>query len=252
MPSKKDAQIDFGFQTVPVEDKQKLVGQVFDSVADNYDLMNDVMSFGMHRLWKRSFISSARIQPGQQVLDLASGTGDIAGAIAKKLQGDGLVIASDINLNMLNKGRERLMDEMSLDNLRFVVANAQALPFSDEQFDLVTIAFGLRNVTDKQLALQEMRRVLKVGGHCLVMDFSEANTAGLKSVYDAYSFKLIPKMGEWIAKDRESYQYLVESIRKHPNQAALKAMLETAGFACCKVQNLSGGIVAIHSGVRID
>lgn len=245
-------QVDFGYQRVDADQKAKLVDGVFHAVADRYDLMNDVMSLGMHRLWKAKFVSDVRVRPGQTILDLASGTGDIAKALVKRLRGQGQIVASDINLSMLSNGRRRLMDSIALNGLEFVVADAQNLPFASEQFDAVTMAFGLRNVTDQPAALKEMLRVLKLGGRALVMDFSRPTFGSLRAIYDAYSFNIIPKMGEYIGRDRAAYQYLVESIRKHPDQAKLRAMFEAVGFDCCQVQNLSGGIVAIHTGVKVS
>ena len=243
----------FGYRDVPVAEKQKLVGKVFTSVAAKYDLMNDLMSFGVHRLWKRHFTAIAGVRAGDRVLDLAGGTGDIAALLHAEVTRaeSGEIVLGDINAAMLRVGRDRLTDRGLVRGLRYVQMNAQALPFADKTFDVVTIAFGLRNVTDKQLALEEMRRVLKVGGKALILEFSEVRQDWLKPLYDFHSFKVLPRLGRLFAGDPDSYQYLAESIRKHPNQETLKGMLEQAGFARVEVRNLSAGIVAIHRGYRI-
>jgi len=241
----------FGYRDVPVAEKQKLVGQVFTSVAQKYDLMNDLMSFGIHRLWKRHFVSIAGIRPGDRVLDLAGGTGDIAALLLPKVGAEGQVVLGDINAAMLGVGRDRLTDDGLVRGLAFAQLNAEALPFPDRSFDAVTIAFGLRNVTDKQRALGEMQRVLKVGGKALILEFSEVQAGWLKPLYEFHSFQVLPRLGRLIASDAESYQYLAESIRKHPNQATLAAMMTEAGFARVEVRNLLAGIVAIHRGYRI-
>ncbi len=238
----------FGYRDVPNEEKAKLVAEVFRSVAPKYDLMNDVMSFGLHRLWKRFTISQANIRPGQKILDVASGTGDLAREFAKKVGENGKVVMTDINEAMLSVGRERMIDAGIVGNLECVQADAEDLPFESNYFDCVTIAFGLRNVTDKAKALRSMYRVLKPGGKLLILEFSKPTVPLLSKVYDAYSFNIIPKMGEWITKDRASYQYLVESIRKHPDQETLKNMLKDAGFADVEYFNLNAGIVALHKG----
>ena len=238
----------FGFKDVPVERKQDLVGEVFTSVASRYDVMNDLMSLGLHRLWKRHFVSTARVRPGQKVLDLAGGTGDIAGLIAPLVGDKGLVVLSDINAQMLVRGRDRMLDEGHSARVSCAQINAQALPFPRASFDLVTIAFGLRNVTDQAQALGEIFRVLRPGGRALVLEFSELRQPLLKPVYDAYSFHVLPRLGKLVAKDEASYRYLAESIRKHPNQAALAALMDSVGFERVEVRNLLGGIVAIHSG----
>ncbi|MFW5451971.1 bifunctional demethylmenaquinone methyltransferase/2-methoxy-6-polyprenyl-1,4-benzoquinol methylase UbiE [Thioalkalivibrio sulfidiphilus] len=240
----------FGFKQVPKEEKVRRVGEVFHSVAARYDLMNDLMSMGVHRLWKRYTIEMAAVRPGQRVLDLAGGTGDLAARFARLTGPTGEVVLCDINASMLNVGRDRLTDEGLVENLRFVQGNAECLPFPDEHFDLITIAFGLRNVTDKDKALASMRRVLKPGGKLLVLEFSHPVTPGLKPVYDLYSFKALPLMGKLVAGDAESYQYLAESIRMHPDQETLKAMMEQAGLERCDYFNLTGGIVALHRGYR--
>lgn len=241
----------FGFQQVPVSEKAKRVADVFHSVADNYDIMNDVMSMGIHRLWKRFTLGQTGLKAGQKVLDLAGGTGDLAMKMAGMVGPAGQVILSDINGSMLRRGRERLLDHGIAGNVDYVQANAECLPFADNTFDCITIAFGLRNVTDKDRALRSMYRVLKPGGRLLVLEFSKPVAPGLAPVYDAYSFKLLPLMGKIIARDAESYQYLAESIRMHPDQETLKGMLEAAGFAKVKYHNLTGGIVALHKGFKV-
>ncbi len=236
----------FGFKSVAWDDKAAKVGEVFDSVAKRYDLMNDLMSLGIHRLWKRLALAKSLVRPGHQVLDLAGGSGDIAQLLAKKVGDRGRVILADINAAMLKVGRDRLIDQGLLNTVRCVQANAEALPFVNDQFDCITIGFGLRNVTDKARALASMYRVCKPGGKLMVLEFSHPTLPGLKPIYDAYSFHVLPKLGEWISQDAESYRYLVESIRMHPSQNALKDMIEAAGFEDCTYHNLSGGIVALH------
>jgi len=239
----------FGFRDVPVNEKAEHVREVFDSVANNYDLMNDLMSFGVHRLWKRFAINMAGLRPGQQVLDLAGGTGDLTRLIAPRIGDSGHVVLSDINAAMLANGRAHLIDRGITGNVSFTLANAEQLPFPDNHFDLVTIAFGLRNVTDKQRALNSMFRTLRPGGRLLVLEFSKPASA-LKPAYDFYSFNILPKLGRLIAKDEDSYRYLAESIRMHPDQKSLQDMMEQAGFEDCDYHNLSGGIVAIHRGYK--
>jgi demethylmenaquinone methyltransferase/2-methoxy-6-polyprenyl-1,4-benzoquinol methylase len=238
----------FGFRDVPVAEKEKLVGRVFSSVAERYDLMNDLMSFGIHRLWKRYFVATSGVKPGDRVLDLAGGTGDIAALLHARVGERGSIVLGDINDAMLRVGRDRLIDRGLVRGLEFVQMNAEALPCPDASFDLVTMAFGLRNVTDKQRALQEMRRVLRPGGRGLVLEFSEVQPRWFRPLYDFHGFQVLPRLGRLIAGDSESYQYLAESIRKHPPQEALKAMMVKAGFERCDYRNLSAGIVAIHSG----
>ena len=239
----------FGFRDVPVEDKARRVRDVFDSVADNYDLMNDLMSFGVHRLWKRYTINMADLRPGQRVLDLAGGTGDLTRLMCPLVGTDGHIILSDINAAMLANGRKRLLDEGIHGNVGFAQLDAEQLPFANNSFDLVTMAFGLRNVTDKQRALNAIHATLKPGGRLLVLEFSQPLKA-LKPAYDFYSFNILPRLGQLIAKDADSYQYLAESIRKHPDQQTLQGMLEQAGFERCDYHNLAGGIVAIHRGYK--
>jgi demethylmenaquinone methyltransferase/2-methoxy-6-polyprenyl-1,4-benzoquinol methylase len=241
----------FGYRDVPIDEKQKLVGRVFTSVASKYDLMNDLMSFGLHRLWKRWFAETSGVRAGDAVLDLAGGTGDIAALLLPRVGEKGSVVLGDINGAMLRTGRDRLLDCGFVRNLHYAQLNAEALPFPDRSFDAITIAFGLRNVTDKPRALAEMHRVLKPGGRALILEFSTVKSELLKPLYDFHSFKVLPRLGAFIAGDAESYRYLAESIRKHPDQATLKAMMETAGFASVDVRNLSAGIVAIHRGYKI-
>lgn len=238
----------FGFEEVSWADKQGKVNEVFDSVATRYDIMNDVMSLGLHRLWKDEAIRMLSPQEGETILDLAGGTGDLTLRILKKM-GQGNVILSDINFNMLREGVKRLDNKGKL-GVSYALANAEALPFANESLDALIIGFGLRNVRDQNAALREFYRVLKPKGRALILEFSEIK-GPLKKPYDFYSFKILPKMGEIIAKDRESYQYLAESIRKHPNQDTLKNMLLTAGFNEAHYRNLQGGMVAIHLGFKV-
>lgn len=237
----------FGFQTVDEHEKARRVRDVFNSVAPRYDLMNDLMSAGLHRWWKAYTVMVANPQPGQQVLDIAGGTGDMGLAIAPKVAPGGTVVHTDINEAMLREGRDRLLDHGWI--LPTVACDAEQLPFADGTFDLVTVAFGLRNMTHKELALQEMHRVLKVGGKLLVLEFSQV-APPLRKAYDWYSFHVLPRLGRWVANDEASYRYLAESIRMHPNQEALRAMVRAAGFAHCDVHNLSAGVVALHVGLK--
>ncbi|MDF2940829.1 MAG: bifunctional demethylmenaquinone methyltransferase/2-methoxy-6-polyprenyl,4-benzoquinol methylase [Gammaproteobacteria bacterium] len=239
----------FGFKEVPWAEKQKKVAEVFSSVANKYDVMNDVMSFGIHRLWKRYTISMSKVRPGQKVLDLAGGTGDLAMKFAELVGKDGLVVLADINSEMLNEGRKRLEDKGYVSQIKYSQVNAESLPFPNNYFDCITIAFGLRNVTDKDQALREMYRVLKPGGQALILEFSHP-ILPIKPFYDTYSFHILPKMGKLIAQDEESYRYLAESIRKHPDQDTLKDMMKNAGFDEADYTNLTGGIVALHKGLK--
>ena len=239
----------FGYKEVDVEKKQGLVKGVFDSVAGKYDLMNDVMSMGTHRLWKNYTISSSNVKEGDHVLDIAGGTGDLAIKFRKKVGPEGKVILSDINGSMLLEGRKNLLNHGVID-VDFVQANVESLPFEDNTFDCVSIAFGLRNVTHKDAALKQMYRVLKKGGTLLILEFSKVENKTLEKIYDLYSFNLIPKFGEFFANDEDSYQYLAESIRKHPDQETLKNMVLDAGFEFCEYHNLTGGIVALHKAIK--
>jgi len=250
MPMAEEKTTHFGYREVAVREKAGLVREVFDSVAGNYDLMNDLMSLGVHRLWKRDFTAGSGIRPGDRVLDLAGGTGDIAAMLSRMVGGNGCVVLSDINEAMLSVGRQRLEDQGIVGNVRYALANAEMLPFEDGEFDAVTIAFGLRNVTDKEAALREMHRVLRPGGKVLILEFSQVQAEPLKAMYDAWSFGALPVLGKLIADDDASYRYLAESIRKHPPQEQLAQMMEDAGFGDVRFRNLTGGIVAIHSGVH--
>lgn len=236
----------FGFESVPWDEKEKKVGAVFHSVAKNYDLMNDLMSLGIHHLWKKFTVEVSHVRPGQRVLDLAGGSGDLTRLLSKKVGTKGQVILADINAAMLDVGRNRLINEGMLTNINYVQANAQCLPFENNSFHCITMGFGLRNVTDKEEALRSMFRVCKPGGKLMVLEFSTPNLPALKSLYDWYSFHVLPKVGQLFAQDSASYQYLAESIRMHPNQESLKTMIEKAGFEDCHFHNLSGGIVALH------
>ena len=240
----------FGFKDVPWEEKQKKVAGVFHSVAQKYDVMNDLMSFGVHRLWKRFTIEMSGVRSGHRVLDLAGGTGDLTAKFSRIVGPTGQVILSDINDSMLKVGRERLVDRGIAGNVEYVQANAECLPFPDNYFNAITIAFGLRNVTDKDKALRSMYRVLKPGSPLLVLEFSKPDKL-LSPIYDTYSFKLLPLMGKLIANDAESYQYLAESIRMHPDQETLKGMMDAAGFERTEYFNLTGGIVALHRGYKL-
>lgn len=241
---------DFGFREVAREDKQKLVGQVFSSVARKYDLMNDLMSLGLHRVWKRYFVATSGVRRGDRVLDLAGGTGDIAALLHPRVGESGEIVVGDINAQMLGVGRDRLADRGLLRGLHWARLNAEALPFPDRNFDLVTIAFGLRNVTDKVAALREMHRVLRIGGRGMVLEFSQVQPEWFRPLYDFHGFQVLPRLGQLFAADGDSYRYLAESIRRHPAQLPLRGMMEEAGFERCDFRNLSAGIVAIHSGYR--
>ena len=240
----------FGYETVRTEEKAGRVREVFDSVANKYDLMNDLMSFGIHRLWKRQTVELSGVHRDHRVLDLAAGTGDLSARFSGLVGPEGLVVFSDINASMLEQGRERMLNEGRVGNLRYVQADAQYLPFPDNHFDCVTIGFGLRNVTDKQLALDAIYRVIKPGGRLLVLEFSKPTNKPLEKIYDLYSFTLLPKIGKLVTQDEESYRYLAESIRMHPNQETLKEMMQQAGFERCDYFNQSGGMVAIHRGYK--
>lgn len=241
---------DFGFRTVARDEKQAMVADVFHSVAAKYDVMNDLMSFGIHRIWKRFTIDCSGVRRGQRVLDLAGGTGDLAAKFSRMVGEQGQVVLADINDSMLKMGREKLRDRGIVGNINYVQANAEALPFPDNYFDCITISFGLRNVTDKDKALRSMFRVLKPGGRLLVLEFSKPLLAPLSKAYDAYSFHILPKIGELVVKDPDSYRYLAESIRMHPDQETLKGMMGNAGFENVTYFNLTGGIVALHRGFK--
>lgn len=241
----------FGYREVATEEKASLVGEVFTSVANRYDVMNDLMSAGIHRLWKRFTIEISAVRAGHKVLDLAGGTGDLAAKFSQLVGPEGEVILSDINAAMLSTGRDRQTDDGNCGNIHYVQGDAQYLPFPDNYFDCITIGFGLRNVTDKDLALRAMNRVLKPGGRLLVLEFSKPTNPLLSKIYDTYSFKILPKIGKLVTQDEDSYRYLAESIRMHPDQETLKAMLEDAGFANCEYHNMTGGIVAVHKGIKL-
>ena len=240
----------FGFETVNVEEKADKVADVFHSVAAKYDLMNDLMSGGVHRLWKKITIEMSGVRAGHQVLDIAGGTGDLTAKFSRIVGDNGLVMLADINDSMLKVGRDKLLDMGVANNVHFSQADAQYLPYPDNSFDCITIAFGLRNVTDKDLALRSMLRVLKPGGRLLVLEFSKPTNNLLEKAYDFYSFNLLPKIGELVTKDADSYQYLAESIRMHPDQDTLKQMMADAGFENCSYHNMTGGIVALHRGFK--
>ena len=245
-----DDTTDFGYERVKMAEKAVRVREVFDSVAAQYDLMNDLMSGGLHRLWKRFTIELSAVRSGQTVLDIAGGTGDLAAKFSKLVGADGKVILADINAAMLSVGRDRLIDKGALSNIDVVQADAQFLPFDDNSIDCITIAFGLRNVTDKAKALRSMHRVLKPGGRVLVLEFSKPTSPLLSKVYDAYSFSALPAMGKLITDDADSYRYLTESIRKHPDQESQLEMVEDAGFVDCRYHNMTRGIVAVHRGIK--
>jgi len=250
MAEKPQKTTDFGFRTVARDEKQAMVADVFHSVAAKYDVMNDLMSFGFHRIWKRFTIDCSGVRRGQRVLDLAGGTGDLAAKFSGMVGEQGLVVLADINDSMLKVGRDKLRDRGIVGNISYVQANAEALPFPDNYFDCITIAFGLRNVTEKDKALRSMFRVLKPGGRLLVLEFSKPRLAPLNKVYDAYSFYVLPKIGALVVKDPDSYRYLAESIRMHPDQETMKGMMVNAGFDNVTYFNLTGGIVALHRGFK--
>lgn len=247
---KTDRTTHFGYQTIDESEKAARVADVFHSVAARYDLMNDLMSGGIHRLWKRFTIELSGVRPGNRVLDIAGGTGDLARKFSRLVGPEGEVVLADINESMLKVGRDRLLDLGVAGNVRFVQADAEALPFPDNHFDCITIAFGLRNVTHKDRAIASMLRVLKPGGRLLVLEFSKPGNKLLSKAYDQYSFTLLPLMGKLVTNDSESYRYLAESIRMHPDQETLKAMMEEAGFARVTYHNMTGGVVALHRGIK--
>lgn len=251
MANNTDNTTHFGYKDVPTEEKQAMVADVFHSVAAKYDVMNDLMSFGVHRLWKRFTVDMSGVRPGNKVLDLAGGTGDLTKKFSKIVGPSGKVVLADINSSMLEVGRERLTNQGYVGNIEYVQANAQYLPFEDNTFDVITIAFGLRNVTDKDEALRSMFRVLKPGGRLLVLEFSQTKNPLLKKAYDLYSFTALPFMGKLVTNDSESYKYLAESIRMHPDQETLKGMMEDAGFNRVSYHNMTGGMVALHRGIKV-
>ncbi|MDA7601691.1 class I SAM-dependent methyltransferase [Gammaproteobacteria bacterium] len=249
MSDKTTKETNFGFRQVDSQEKSKMVGNVFDAVSENYDLMNDLMSFGIHRLWKKVAIESSGLRADFKVLDLAGGTGDMVKLMKEKVKEEGLIVLSDINRKMLEEGRDRLIDE-GIEGINLAQIDAQYLPFRNETFDLVTIAFGLRNVTNKEKALKSILASLKKGGKLIVLEFSKPTNETFREIYDIFSFEVIPKIGEVIANTEESYRYLAESIRMHPTQDELKELMERSGFVECNYDNLTNGIVAIHSGIK--
>jgi demethylmenaquinone methyltransferase/2-methoxy-6-polyprenyl-1,4-benzoquinol methylase len=246
----RDKTTHFGFRDVPEQDKQRLVAEVFRSVADKYDLMNDLMSFGVHRAWKQFAVGLSGIRSGHRVLDVAAGSGDLARKFSRLVGDSGLVVSTDISEAMLQRGRKRLTDAGIIGNVLYVQADAEHLPFRENYFHCISIGFGLRNVTRQQIALQAMYRCLRPGGRILILEFSRPTTKWLRKLYDLYSFNVLPQVGRWVVGDKASYQYLVESIRKQPTQAELQSMMETAGFERVDYHNLSGGIVAVHTGYK--
>ncbi len=250
MPTDDPQTTQFGYQQVPLDQKVDRVRQVFDSVANNYDVMNDLMSFGLHRIWKRFAVGLCGLRTGEQVLDLAAGTGDLTRLLVRQVGPSGQVVMADINRAMLEQGRDRLIDLGITSPVTLLQANAEQLPVADNSFNCVIIGFGLRNVTDKQAALEEMLRVLKPGGRALILEFSKP-AAAVQKPYDTYSFKILPTLGKLIAKDADSYRYLAESIRLHPDQQTLREMMEQAGFSRCHYYNLAAGIVAVHRGYKL-
>ena len=242
---------DFGYQSVPLAEKKARVREVFDSVADRYDLMNDLMSLGLHRLWKQFALAHTGLRAGNRALDIAAGSGDLSIGLARQVGPTGLVLSTDINARMLARCRDRVLDAGQVATVRLAVTDAEQLPFRSRQFNCVTIGFGLRNVTDKAAALASMYRVLKPGGRALVLEFSKLVLERLEPLYDFYSFNVLPRLGRLVLDDAASYRYLAESIRKHPGQEALKALMEQQGFERCRFHNLSGGIVALHIGYRL-
>lgn len=246
----QDNTTDFGFRQIPAEEKVRHVADVFHSVAGKYDLMNDLMSGGVHRLWKRITIERSGARTGHCILDIAGGTGDLTKKFSRITGPSGKVVLADINDSMLKVGRDKLINSGTAGNVEYIQANAEALPFADNTFDIITIAFGLRNVTDKDAALRSMQRVLKPGGKLMVLEFSKTQNPALTKLYDFYSFNILPQMGKIIANDAESYRYLAESIRMHPDQETLKTMMETAGLVNCRYENMTGGVVALHTGIK--
>ena len=249
MTTNNSKQTSFGFRQVNEKDKTDLVADVFDSVAQNYDLMNDLMSFGIHRLWKKVAIETSGLRENFKVLDLAGGTGDMVKLMRNKISNKGSIILSDINWSMLKEGRDRLIDE-GVEDVQIAQIDAQYLPFKDNTFDLITIAFGLRNVTNKKAALESMLSSLKPGGKLMILEFSRPTNEFFRELYDIFSFEVIPKIGEFITQSEDSYRYLAESIRMHPTQEELKDLMESAGFSSCNFDNLTNGVVAIHSGKK--
>lgn len=250
MQGEGNNQAHFGFRSVSESEKARLVGEVFSSVAKRYDLMNDLMSFGLHRIWKDFAVRQSGLGKGDRALDVAAGSGDLAIRFARQVGESGEVVLTDINPDMLELGRQNMVNHGHLRNIRHVLADAENLPFEGERFDCVSISFGLRNITRKEQALKSMRRVLKPGGKLMVLEFSEPTSLQLRRIYDRYSFRVIPKIGQWVANDAPSYRYLVESIRRHPNQLSLKVMMENAGLDAVRIHNLAGGIVALHIATR--
>ena len=249
MTSNNSKQTSFGFRQVDEKDKADLVGDVFDSVAQNYDLMNDLMSFGIHRLWKKIAVETSGLREDFIVLDLAGGTGDMVKLMRSKVSNKGSIILSDINWSMLKEGRNRLIDE-GVEDVQIAQIDAQYLPFKDNTFDLITIAFGLRNVTDKKAALESILSSLKPGGKLMILEFSRPTNEFFRELYDIFSFEVIPKIGEFVAQSEDSYRYLAESIRMHPTQEELKDLMESVGFSNCNFDDLTNGVVAIHSGKK--
>jgi demethylmenaquinone methyltransferase / 2-methoxy-6-polyprenyl-1,4-benzoquinol methylase len=250
-PSAPEPLTDFGFERLPWRDKKRRVRGVFDSVASRYDLMNDVMSGGLHRLWKRFAIAKTGLKRGQAALDVATGSGDLALGLARRVGSSGRVVATDINARMLARGRDRLLNAGVAGNVDYLEADAENLPFAPRTFHCITIGFGLRNVTDKDAALASMFRVLKPGGRLLVLEFSKAQLGPLEPLYELYSMNVLPRLGQWIANDAASYRYLAESIRRHPDQGTLESLLVEHGFERCEHYNLAAGIVALHVGFRL-
>ena len=241
---------DFGYERVTEEEKTDKVGAVFDSVSQKYDLMNDLMSLGLHRFWKRFAMMHTGLTEGMSALDVAGGTGDLASNLCQQVGKKGTVVLTDINFNMLINGRSKLLDQGKLNQINLIQSNAESLPFVNDSFDCITIGFGLRNITNKEKALTSIMQVIKPGGRLLILEFSKPNEL-ISPFYDFYSFSVLPKLGDWVVNDADSYQYLAESIRMHPDQKKLKEMMETIGFSNCEYFNLTGGIVALHIGYKI-